>query len=106
MRKLEKNLSKLVEKGVLQNSPETVVTIVDGTHGNKDGISGFSYMPYITDYGSPDPYTGEEMIKESIDIITKFKENPNACQITFQLLDIKDYHYCRYCKCDPTFPTY
>ena len=85
----------LVQKKILENRPETVVTIVDGTHGDKYGISGFSDMACILQ----EPYTGEKMIKESIKLISKFRENPDACNITFQLVDVKDFHFCRRARC-------
>ena len=37
-------IRKLVEEKKLKNSPETVVSILGGTHGAKDGTSAFSYM--------------------------------------------------------------
>ena len=85
----------LVQKKILENCQETVVTIVDGTHGGKNGISGFSDMACIVQK----PYTGEKMIKESVKLISKFRENPDTCNITFQLLDVKDFHFCRRARC-------
>ena len=45
MQVLAKILS-MINAGKLENNPETVVSIVDGTHGDEEGTSAFSYMPF------------------------------------------------------------
>ena len=80
----------LLREGKLENTPETVVSILDGTHGARDGSSGFSFMPRIDD----SKYSGSKMIKDRKEIIRELKRSPNV-KITFQLFDMKDYHFCR-----------
>ena len=90
VKEVEAKIFNLIKEIKLKNSPETVVSILGGTHGGNDGASGFSFMPHI----EHPTYPGPEIMKDYKDIISELKKDPACCKITFQLYDMIDYHFC------------
>ena len=92
----------LIKERKLKNSPETVVSILGGTHGSNDGRSGFSYMPHIDDSTKALHlrYPGPIIMEYYKAAIGALKKDPACCNITFQLFDIKEYHFCDPEYCD------
>ena len=94
-------LKILIDDGKVKNSPETVVTVVAGSHGSPNGDSGF------TNYGCID-YPGIKYPKDKImaDFTKKINEleNDSGIKVKFRLLDISDYHCCKKCNCNPAKP--
>ena len=71
----------------LKNDPSTVVTVISGSHGTGSLLqkqSGF------TDYNLMEPH----FYNEDFQTIKNMQNSNHYNQITFRLLNIKDYHCC------------
>ena len=74
-------LEDLVEKGALPNAYTTKVVIISGTHGEKDGKSGFGDAKNLK----------PEFFQEDLKKAAEFRKYPNMYKITFTVLDMKNY---------------
>jgi len=74
-------LIHLIEEKKVKNAKETVITIISGTHSDIKGKSGFSYAKHLDD----------GFAKEDADIIQDLQKDERTKNMTFELINIKDY---------------